>query len=373
MWLDMLEELARASLEIHEGVLALLEELRPMATVGPVGLHEVREVLSERLTLLAQRPTGYRYGKVWVAPLETARGASFSVVLVPGVAERMFPRKIVENPLLLDADRRRLARTMPLQKDRIEKERLGLRLAVGAATRKVVFSYPSVDVAQGRAKVPSFYLLEVARASQGELPDFETLAREAASSSGARLGWPAPRNRKRAIDATEFDLAFLSDSLRRETTEREARGTGRYLVEVNASLARSLRARYQRGRQGRYTTADGFLEPSEDSRRVLAKHRLEARAYSVTALEKYAACPYRFYLNAVLRLRPRDSVEAVTHLDALTKGSIMHEAQFYISKRLEEEAAPSGNRRQPRRGATLVRGGFRRSRGPISRRARARD
>jgi len=336
VWIDWLERLAVSSLSSPEGVLALLKELRPMASVGPVSILEVREVLSERLTLLPQRPSGDRYGKVWVAPIEAARGMSFEMVLVPGLAERMFPRKIVEDPLLLDSYRLQLGASLPLQKDRIAKERLFLRLAIGAASRKIVFSYPSVDLAKGRAKVPSFYLLEVARASQGELPDFETLAREAASSSGARLGWPAPRDRGQAIDAAEFDLAFLSDSLRRDAKESDVVGSGRYLVEVNPALARSLRARYQRGRSGHFTTADGFLEASEAARAVLAQHRLEARAYSVTALEKYAACPYRFYLNAILRIRPRETVEAVTHLDPLTKGSILHAAQFEILKRLGE-------------------------------------
>jgi RecB family exonuclease len=331
VWIDWLERLAVSSLASPEGVLALLKELRPMTSVGPVSILEVREVLSERLTLLPQRPLGDRYGMVWVAPIEAARGMSFEMVLVPGLAERMFPRKIVEDPLLLDSYRVRLGGSLPLQKDRIAKERLLLRLAIGAASRKIVFSYPSVDLAKGRAKVPSFYLLEVARASQGELPDFETLAREAASSSGARLGWPAPRDRAQAIDAAEFDLAFLSDS-----SEHEIQGSGRYLVQVNPALARSLRARYQRGRSGQFTTADGFLEASKAAGAVLAQHRLEARAYSVTALEKYAACPYRFYLNAILRIRPRETVEAVTHLDPLTKGSILHAAQFEILKRLGE-------------------------------------
>ncbi len=330
VWIDWLERLAVSSLASPEGVRALLKELRPMTSVGPVSILEVRQVLSERLTLLPQRPSGDRYGKVWVAPIEAVRGLSFEMVLVPGLAERMFPRKIVEDPLLLDSDRLRLSGSLPLQKDRIAKERLLLRLAIGAASRRVVFSYPSVDLAKGRAKVPSFYLLEVARASQGELPDFETLAREAATSSGARLGWPAPRQRAQAIDAAEFDLAFLSDSMHQDARV----GSGRYLVEVNPALARSLRARYQRGRSGQFTTADGFIEGSEAARAVLAQHRLEARAYSVTALEKYAACPYRFYLNAILRIRPRETVEAVTHIDPLTKGSILHAAQFEILKRL---------------------------------------
>jgi RecB family exonuclease len=337
VWLDALEGLAAKALARPDGVLALLAELRPMASVGPVSLLEVRDVLSERLTLLSERPAEYRYGKVWVAPIESSRGMEFDLVLVPGLAERMFPRKIVEDPLLLDELRGRISASLPLQRDRIARERLALRLAIGSCTRRIVFSYPSVDLAKGRARVPSFYLLEISRASQGELPDFETLSREAASSSGARLGWPAPRERSRAIDATEFDLAFLSDSLRRDTKEDEARGTGRYLVEVNDCLSRSLRARYQRARRGRFTRADGFLEPGGKARAVLAAHRLGSRVYSVTSLEKYAACPYRFYLNAILRLRPRETVESITHLDPLTRGSILHDAQFHVSRRLEDE------------------------------------
>jgi ATP-dependent helicase/DNAse subunit B len=57
----------------------------------------------------------------------------------------------------------------------------------------------------------------------------------------------------------------------------------------------------------------------------------------VTSLEKYAACPYRFYLNAILRLRPRETVESITHLDPLTRGRILHDAQFHVSRRLEDE------------------------------------
>jgi ATP-dependent helicase/DNAse subunit B len=266
---------------------------------------------------------------------------SFEVVAIPGLAERMFPKKIAEDPLLLDERRREIAASLPLQDDRVSRERMALRLGVGAAKKKLIFSYPSVDLQQARAKVPSFYLLDIARASHGELPDFEALERDAAASSGARLGWPAPRVTIRAVDDTELDLAFLSEALRPGTDEKEARGTGRYLMTVNDALARSLRARYSRKGPGVFTSWDGISKPSEEAERgykhALEAHRLAARPYSVTALEKYAGCPYRFFLNALMRLRPRDTVEPLTHMDPLTIGSIVHEAQYEISLSLEKE------------------------------------
>ncbi len=335
-WLDVLEHVASRVLGSPEGVLSLLKELRPMASVGPVELFEVREVLNERLTLLSQDPPHYRYGRIWIAPIEAVRGLSFEVVLVPGLAERMFPRKIVEDPLLLDLDRRKLDANLPLQEDRVSRERLALRLAAGAAKRKIVFSYPSIDLQKGRSKVPSFYLLEVLRASEGTLPDFESLERDAADSSGARLGWPAPRESSHAIDETEHDLAFLSDALRQDTPKELAQGTGRYLMNVNDALSRSLRTRYQRGRS-RFTSVDGFLDPSTGSKKLLANHRVGQRAFSVTALERFGACPYRFFLNAILRLRPRETVEQITHLDPLTYGRIFHVAQYQIMTTLGEQ------------------------------------
>ena len=337
VWLDALKLLASSALASPDNVLKLLGELAPMDSVGPVEIFEVRRVLAERLTLMSQEPPPYRYGRVWIAPIEAARGMSFEVVLVPGLAERMFPRKIVEDPLLLDSWRKEISPSLPQQEDRIGEERLALRLAAGAAHRRIVFSYPSVDLQKGRSKVPSFYLLEVVRASQGELPDFEALEKQAAASSGARLGWPAPREAMGSIDETELDLAFLAEALRVDTSELEARGTGRYLMTVNPSLARSLRMRFLRSRPGKFYPPDGFLDPSSDTVETLANARLTARAYSVTALEKYAWCPYRFFLHAIIRLRPRDTIGYVTHMDALTRGRIMHEAQFEVSKKLEDE------------------------------------
>src|SRR5207245_1505934 len=81
------------------------------------------------------------------APAGAARGLAFAVVFVPGLAEKLLPRRIVEDPILLDTHRLALdAPGLATQPVRVAAERLALRLAVGAARERVVLSWPRIDV-----------------------------------------------------------------------------------------------------------------------------------------------------------------------------------------------------------------------------------
>ena len=53
-----------------------------------------------------EHPPADRYGRVFVGSPHQARGRAFRVVFVPGLAERMFPQKPREDPMLLDAEMR---------------------------------------------------------------------------------------------------------------------------------------------------------------------------------------------------------------------------------------------------------------------------
>ena len=243
-WIEKLGALASRALRRPGRVLAVLGELEPMSKVDNVGISEVRLVLEPRLSQLRIPELGRRYGKVFVATTDEARGLAFDVVFVPGLAEKIFPQKVVEDPLLLDAAREKLSPDLPTNKDRTDDERLALRLAVGAAERRVVLSYPRLDVEQARPRTPSFYGLEVLRVAEGQLGDFEHLAEKAASTAEARIGWPAPVKREDAIDEAEYDLALLKNVL--EKPENEVNGEGRYLVDANPHLSRALRFRWMR-------------------------------------------------------------------------------------------------------------------------------
>src|SRR5206468_2258431 len=68
------------------------------------------------------------------------------VVFVPGLAERIFPQKLREDPILLDALRRELGAELATQGDRAQHERLLLRVAAGAATRRLYLSYSRIEL-----------------------------------------------------------------------------------------------------------------------------------------------------------------------------------------------------------------------------------
>jgi len=331
-WLNHLGALATRALRQPQRVLSVLSELSPMAAVGPVTLSDVLLVISDLLLEVSVPPPAQRYGAVFVGPVEAARGVSFDAVFIPGLAERLFPRKIVEDPIILDSLRAELNAGLATNEQRLAQERLALGIAVGAAERRLYLSYPRLDLQQGRPRVPSFYALETVRAAEGRLPNFTELDRRAEAESSARIGWPAPEEPAKAIDHAEYDLAVLARFL--NSDQGQSKGTARYLLTTNSYLSRALRTRWQKW-SPQWTSADGLIRPSAETRRAIAKHALGMRSYSPTALQNYAACPYRFFLQAIHRLAPREVPEAIDELHPLQRGSLIHEIQFELFERFK--------------------------------------
>jgi CRISPR/Cas system-associated exonuclease Cas4 (RecB family) len=333
-WLDQLVRLAPMVLRSPGRVAELLADMRPMAEVGPVTLDEVQQVLADRLAQVPAQVPNSRFGRVFVGTPEQLRGRSFEVVFVPGLAERIFPQRLREDPILLDAMRREIrSENMPIavQNDRVAAERLRLHLAVGAPTHRLFLSYPRFEVAMARPRVPSLYALDATRSLFGRLPNLDLFERAAAEQSKAMLSWPAPHDVDAAIDDSEHDLATLWPLVR--GPRAPGRGRAAYLLRLNSCLARSLRACARRSLRS-WNEADGLCVGTAATRAALAAHRLAARPYSPTALQHYAACPYRFFLSSVYRLSIRKQSAPLQYLDPITKGSLFHAMQAHFVRQM---------------------------------------
>ena len=336
-WLDAFEKLVPRVLRMPAYVLRVLGDLRPMADVGPIDLDEARRVLTERLLTLESEPPSRRFGRVFVGTPQQVRGRAFRVVFVPGLAERMFPQKPREDPLLLDDLRRQLDPNLPQQPERLAAERRLLQLAAGAASERLYVSYPRIELTESRARVPSFYALDVMRAATGRVPDHESLEEKARQAGNATLAWPAPPHAEDAIDDQEHDLAVLRRLLD-EPDRASVKGHAHYLLKLNDWLRRSVIDRWARGDQ-RWSIHDGLIRVSAQTKEALAKQRLTERSYSLSALQKFSACPYQFLLAAVYRLQALEQPEALQRMDPLTRGSVFHDIQARFLRALAAQDA----------------------------------
>ena len=336
-WLDAFTALAPRALRRPDQVLRVLADLRPMADIGPIDLDEARRVLAERLLTLESEPPARRFGRVFVGTPQQARGRSFTVVFVPGLAERMFPQNPREDPLLLDGTRAAADGSLTTQPRRLAAERLLLELAAGAAVERLYVSYPRIELTESRARVPSFYALDVMRAVTGRIPDFEWLEDRARETGSATLAWPAPPRPADAIDDLEHDLSTLR-LLLDERDRAQVKGHAHYLLKLNECLRRNVVGRWARGEQ-RWSTSDGLIRVAPDTVAILASQRLTARPYSLSALQKFSACPYQFFLAAVYRLQPLEVPEPLQRMDPLTRGSLFHEMQARFLRTLHERGS----------------------------------
>jgi hypothetical protein len=299
------------------GILAGFAALAPLGT--PLSLEEFAELLDGALAAPADAGPEARAGKVFVGELHQALGLPFRLVVIPGLAEQGFPAPPRPDPILLDEERARLP-GLRLAAERPAEERLAFALAAAAAGERLLLSYPRVDTLSGRPRVPSFFLLRVAEAATGLPHDFSRLERDFPPHVRVPLV-PAPPSAVAApIDRREWLLAQASRA-------REAGPAGRAACLALAPRAVRGRAALEAREHGdRVSPWDGLLDGGP----------VPAMPLAATRLERYATCPFRYYLADVLGIAPPLEPERVVTLAPADRGLFLHAALAALYTRLRD-------------------------------------
>ncbi len=333
-WLATLGALAPRVLRHPMRVLRVLQELGPLATVGPVSLREVREVLSTRLLTLTHDPPRRRQGRVFVARRLPFAGGSFQVVFVPGLAERVFPQRLREDALLLDERRDQLNAPLPKQKQRADEERLQLRLAIGAASARAYLSWPRVELQESRQRVPSFYVLDVARAIEGEFQRMQPCV-TARLRLAARRSPGRPPNIPSAPSTSSSTTCPCCYQLLREEGSHTCQGPRP--LSLRAQPPSAAVADGAVGTVAATLASGRWADPNDPATApALGQQRLGVRPFSLSALQRFADCPYQFHLSAIFRLAPLEEPAPLQRLDPLTRGSLFHQIQAEFFRELEK-------------------------------------
>jgi ATP-dependent helicase/nuclease subunit B len=292
-----------------------------------------------------------RDGVAVVTPIEM-RGLSFHTVVFTGLAEGGFPSRGRPDPLLGDAERRRVAAALgvrlPLADQRDTESLLLFAFACEAARERLVLLAPRSGAADGRPRLPSRLLLRLASWSAGHAVGLdEYLGGEPLRSVWRRLaGPPAFADDVVWVDERERDVSLL---LALSSTGRHGAARA-YAQSVLAGSAAADR-RFGSWRASRSPVPgvwDGLLG-AEARAALAATHPFDAEMHP-TRLERFVSCPFSFLLRDMYELRapeePGDSLE----MDALEFGTLAHD----ILQRAYEEVMVRDLRRDEAQAAVVA-------------------
>ncbi len=251
-------------------------------------------------------------GRLGVRALDAmdARGSRFGAVVLIGLKEKLFPRQVLEDPLLRDGARAVLRHPAGYWIGRKaaghEEERLLFYLAVAAAKERLVLIYPRSDE-EGKASVPSTYLRELCRAAGLPAPG-EGDTRRVPRQPAERLRSTPPEllTPREASLLAVLEGGVPDSALRAADPGVEALGNG--LVRVAALN--------DRGAPGAH---DGLTRPIAAE---IAK--LKQSGLSPTALDLYATCPFRYFAARVLGLGEREEGADRGELTPQARGLVYH-------------------------------------------------
>ena len=137
------------------------------------------------------------------------------------------------------------------------------------------------------------------------------------AAAGARLGVARAGAIRARPSTTSSTISRCWQGCSGRTASHE--GHAHYMLTLNAFLHLSVIDRWSRS-QVQWSPHDGIVRATDVTRPLLDERRLTRRAYSLSALQHYAACPYRFLLSAVYRLAPAEEPEPLQRMDPLTRG-----------------------------------------------------
>ena len=289
--------------------LSLLDRISP-----PKDFSDGLDALEEKLKRSSFETSSGTIG-VRVMDAMAARGESFRVLFILGLNEGIFPRTIVEDPILRDPARAFLRHPAGYwirpKKEGYEEEKLLFYLLVSSAQEKLYCAY-SRSEQEGKEQVPSFYLYELAQAAHISLdePDLVRVPRDASE----KLQMISPQY----LSPEEMSLYASLQNASAVPFLAALNLPQEEILDVGLKAAEELNQYISKGER------DGIVETPDE---FLARWK---QGVSPTSLETYAQCPFRFFAARVLGL----SEEEKNSKDEITPqviGQIYHDVlkRFY--------------------------------------------
>ena len=307
----------------------VLNAVRDLAALDVTGVQadvgRAARLLRQALSDAWRKSGGFQRTGVAFTGIMASRGATSDVVILPRLLEKSFPRQIGLDPLLGDRERDALnglvaaleCGELSLQQRRPEEERYLLRLALGAARRAVVLTYPRMEQDSGRPRILSRFIQQTCDALCERMVRPERIENGDLGNLVARIRLGPLPDAADALDEWEYDLCVHS----RAAADQAAGYTGR----LSPGFRAALRMDAQRWSQPEFGPYDGDIRDPRLLESLAQKHGAGARAVSPSRLETYSQCPFDYFVRYVLQVEELEKPSQEIDMSALEWGILMHD------------------------------------------------
>lgn len=296
-----------------EAVKDCVEEIGQLDHVdGPVSASLITAIVESALS----RPwsgTGSFPGEgVNILHMGRSRGLRFEIVFVPGLTEDSLPGSTARDPFFRDEDRDYVEQIpgfdarFSRKSRRNEEMALMFNLACSSASKTLVCSHSRLEPGTGREKVPTSFLKYIGfrqdRPDTGPHPVYSRVP-----GGYARVSSRGPISE----DEYFFSLDGENNSLREKMLE-------------SSFFSRGIKASAARWTRGELTPYDGVLQSPEAGRKLREIFSEKDYDFSATSLERWARCPFTYFLKNILGVSPSEEPENMVTIDPLQRGTIVH-------------------------------------------------
>ncbi|HEX7619327.1 MAG TPA: PD-(D/E)XK nuclease family protein [Verrucomicrobiae bacterium] len=250
--------------------------------------------------------------EVLIGAIDRARNPDLKLALVLGVNESVFPAAPAAPTILTDADRDELSGAVSLGPDlreRLSRERFFGYIACTRASEKLIVTFARHD-ADGRALNPSPFVAHLQRIFPVlEIEEFQNEIKLADTEHDIEIAPVLIALQERRAPSRHED-----DEAEQRAGTVPGTPTADELTELlELPALKALAEDLQRMREP---------DPAENLPPALAEHLFgPVLQTSVSRLEEFAQCPFKFFVRSGLRAGERKIFE----LDARERGSFQHE------------------------------------------------
>lgn len=275
-----------------QGLDRLFDEIAAVGS-SQASRREVTGRLADAVRELHVSASNPRPGFLHVAPVRAGGWAARRRMFVVGLDDNRHPGSGLQDPIILDTEREAIG--IPVVGDRPQRTTEQFRRLLGrASSREITLSWSSMGLKDRREQYPSTVLLSMF----GEQPK---------NATKESFVDPQP------LSASEWWMyrRFAGDSDRL----RDA------ILAAYPNLAAGAEAEAARDSDA-ITKWDGQIDaPAEE-----IDPRLNGKVYSASQLESMAGCPYRYFLQRILRVHVLEDIEYEpdTWLEAHQFGTLLH-------------------------------------------------